>query len=147
MKRPPGFRYNERFTQQTIKHPPSVMVWGAMSTQGTAGLFFDPGTTMNGKKYLELMKEKLELHMAVHNCKIFMYDGAPCHWAKIVTDFLKTKNIKLLEWLGNSPDLNPNENFWTELKNRVVEKYPTSLPSLIETIKSSWVLDMPTELC
>jgi len=42
-----------------------------------AGLFFlDPGTTMNGKKYLELMKEKLELHMAVHNCEIFMHDGA-----------------------------------------------------------------------
>jgi len=33
-----------------MKHPPSVMTWGAISTQGTAGLFFlDPGTTMNGK--------------------------------------------------------------------------------------------------
>jgi len=95
-------------------------------------------------KYLELMKEKLELHMAVHNCEIFMYDGAPCHRAKIVTDFLKTKNINLLEWPGNSPDLNLIENFWVELKNRVAEKHPTSLPSLIKTIKSSWVLDMPT---
>jgi len=113
-----------------------------------AGLFFlDPGTTMNGKKYLELMKEKLELHMAVHNCEIFMHDGAPCYRAKIVTDFLKTKNIKLLEWTGNNPDLNPIENFRTELKNRVAEKHPTSLPSLIKTIKLSWVLDMPTELC
>ena len=70
------------------------MIWGAISTQGTAGLFFlDPGTTMNGKKYLELMKEKLELHMAVHNCEIFMHDGAPCHQAETVTNFLKMKNI------------------------------------------------------
>ena len=148
MRRPLGTRCNERFTQQTTKHPPSVMILGAISAQGTAGLFFlDPGTTMNGKKYLELMKKQLELHMAVHNCEIFVQDGAPCHRAKIVTDFLKTKNIKLLEWPGNSPDLNPIENFWTELKNRVAEKHPTSLPSLIKTIKSSWVLDMPTELC
>ena len=117
VRRPPGTRYNERFTQQTMKHPPSVMIWRAISTQGTAGLFFlDPGTTMNGKKYLELMKEKLELHMAVHNCEIIFM---PCHRTKIVTDFLKTKNIKLLEWPGNSSDLNPIENFWTELKNRV----------------------------
>jgi len=90
--RPPGTRYNERFAQQTMKHPQSVMIWGAIATQGTAGLFFlDPGTTMNGKKYLELMKEKLELHMAVHNYEIFMHNGPPCHRAKIVTDFLKTK--------------------------------------------------------
>jgi len=93
------------------------------------------------------MKEKLELHTAVHNCEIVIHDGAPCHRAKIVTDFLKTKNIRLFEWPGNSPDLNPIENFWTVLKNRVAEKHRTSLPSLIKTIKSSWVLDMPTELC
>jgi len=69
-----------------MKHMLSVMIWGAISTQGIAGLLFlDPGTTMNGKKYLELMK-KLELHMAVDNCRIFMHDGVPCHRAKIVTD-------------------------------------------------------------
>ena len=51
MMRPPGTRYNERFTQQTMKHPPSVMIWGVISTQGTAGLFFlNLGTTINGKK-------------------------------------------------------------------------------------------------
>jgi len=95
-----------------MKHPPSMMIWEVISTQGTAGLFYlYPRTTMNGKKYLELMKEKLELHMAVHNCEIFMHDGAPCHRAKIVTDLLKTKNIKLSEWLGNSLDPNPIENF------------------------------------
>jgi len=73
------------------------------------------------KKYLELMKGKLELHMAVHNCKIFTHDGAPCHQAKIVADILKTKNIKLLEWPGNSPDLNPIENFLTEFLDRTKE--------------------------
>ena len=93
---------------------------------------------MNDKKYLELMKEKLELHMAVHNCEVFMHKGAQCH---------RAKNIKLLEWPENSLDLNPIENFWKELKNRVAEKHPTGLPSLIRTTKSSWVLDMPTELC
>jgi len=138
VRRPPGTRYNERFTQQTMKHPPSVMIWRAISSQGTAGLFFrDPRTTMNGKKYLELMKEKLELHMAVHNCKIFMHDRAPCHRAKIVR-LSQDKKYQVMEWPGNSPDLNPIENFWTELKNRVAEKHPTNLPSLIKTIKSGF---------
>jgi len=92
VRRPPGTPYNERFIQQTMKHPPSVMIWGTISTQGTAGLFFlDPGTTMNGKKYLELMKQKLELHMAVHSCEIFMHDGAPCHRAKSSRTFSRRK--------------------------------------------------------
>ena len=35
---------------------------------------------MNGQNYLAL-KNKLELHMAVHKCSVFMQDGAPCHRA------------------------------------------------------------------
>ena len=30
VRRPPGTRYNVRLTQQTMKHPPSVMIWGAI---------------------------------------------------------------------------------------------------------------------
>ena len=52
------------------------------------GLFFlKPGTTMNGQRYLNLMKEKLQLHMSVHDCTIFMQDRAPCYRSKITTDF------------------------------------------------------------
>jgi len=97
--------------------------------------------------YLELMKEKLELHTAVHSCEIFMHDGAPCHRAKIVTDFLKMKNINCWNGREIARTLIQLRNFWTELKNRVAEKHPTSLPSLIKIIKSSWVFNMPTDLC
>ena len=48
VRRPVGTRYNNRYTLAAVKHPPSVIVWGAVSTKGTAGLFFLPtGTTMN----------------------------------------------------------------------------------------------------
>ena len=44
---------------------------------------------MNAQQYTDLLKSKLELHMTVHNSTVFMQDGAPCHRAKIVTQFLK----------------------------------------------------------
>ena len=79
-----------------MKHPPSVMILSGISVNGTAGLFFlPPGTTMNGPKYVNLLKDKLELHMAVHKCKTLIQDGAPCYWSKVVTQFLKSKKIQV----------------------------------------------------
>ena len=103
------------------------MIWGRMSVNRTAGLFFLlPGTTMNGQKYVDLLKDKLELHIAIIKCKIFMQDGAQCHRSKIVTQFLKSKKNQILDWPGNSPDLNPIKNLWTVLKDKVSEKQPTN---------------------
>ena len=100
--RPVGKRFNEKYSQQTMKHSPKIMIWGAISVKGTAGLFFlTPGTTMNGGKYLELLKNKLQLHMNMHECTIFMQYGAPCHKAKIFSNFLKSKKIQVLDWPGN----------------------------------------------
>jgi transposase len=148
VRRPIGTRFEERYTQATMKHPPSVMVWGAMSAKGTAGLFFLPkGTTMNGARYIEVLKEKLQLHMTVHNCNIFMQDGAPCHRSKIVQDYLKQEKIATLDWPGNSPDLNPIENLWNFLKDKVADRQPSNVKDLEKAIKDVWVRDISAEYC
>jgi len=41
---------------------------------------------------------------------IFMQDGAPCHKGRMVTKYLEGKNIDILDWPGNLPDMNPIEN-------------------------------------
>ena len=48
--------------------------------------------------------------MRVYNCEIFTRDVTPCHRSKVVKKFLEQKRIEMLEWPGNSPDLNPIEN-------------------------------------
>jgi len=87
------------------------MIWGAISEHGVAGIsFLSPGTTMNCPRYVEVLAEKLKIHLAVHNCTIFMQDCAPCHRSKVVKTFLAENRIKVLDWPGNSPYLNPIEN-------------------------------------
>ena len=124
------------------------MIWGAMSKNGTAGLYFlTPGTTMNGSKYVELLKNKLLVHMNVHNAIIFMQDSAPCHRSKIVKKFLEENHVTTLDWPGNSPDLNPIENLWAKMKDLVTEKQPSNGKALNQCIKGVWVQDISENYC
>ena len=48
VRRPTGKRFEEKYTTPTVKHP-GQMIWGAMSVNGTAALYFLlAGVKMNG---------------------------------------------------------------------------------------------------
>ena len=54
--------------------------------------------------------------------------------------FLERKGIPTLDWLPQSPDLNPIENIWNIIKARRYKKFgiPRSKEELIEQIFSIW---------
>ena len=71
------------------------------------------------------------------------FDGAPCHRSKIVMEwFRKRPNIRLIDWPGNSPDLNPIENCWAWMKSQLKDCQATSIPQLEEEIMRLWVFKM-----
>ena len=138
-----------RYVVPTVKQAPTTMVWGCFSGRGRGALWFMPkNSTINGAVYLGILQDKLQLHMGILRSTVFQHDGAPCHRAAAVTRWLAANNIEVLgPWPGSSPDLNPIENMWTTMKERVSRTNPTSETSLQDAIKNIWVRDMTPAYC
>jgi hypothetical protein len=60
----------------------------------------------------------------------FQQDNDPKHTAKTMHGWLRDKSLIVLEWLCQSPDLNPIEHLWRDLKKAVHRRSPSNLTEL-----------------
>jgi transposase len=141
-------RYDPKYTLKTVKHAPHIMVWGAFSAKGPGPLIFLPaGQMMNGTTYLHLLQENLPQALQAHNCTKFQQDSAPCHTSRIVKTWMQQQIFQVLPWPGNSPDINPIENLWNVIKQRLSNLKITSLEHLRHEISRMWTIETSPALC
>ena len=93
------------------------MIWAAFGNSKLGRLFFvEQNAKMNAAMYKMVLQKHLKASMKMTGTEVFMQDGAPCHMARSITTWLKDEaNFPVLDWIGQSCDLNLIENLWREL--------------------------------
>jgi transposase len=71
---------------------------------------------------------------------VFQEDNASPHTSKIAAAAREASGLQFLPWPAQSPDLNPIENLWQDVKRAVYNqpKKPKNLVELEKMVKSAW---------
>lgn len=122
------------------KHPVKVHVWAGISKRGRTGICIFEGTLVK-ELYVDILDQTLLpfIRDVFHDGHRFMQDNDPKHVSKLAKEFLRTNGVNWWTTPPESPDANPIENLWHELKEFIRrEVKPHNKQELIAGIARFW---------
>jgi len=104
------------------------MVWGCFASNLRGPLAVCHGH-MKAVQYINVLEENLlsfikTLPDDIKNDVSFQQDNATIHRARVTQGWFEDNEITVLEWLPNSPDMNPIEHVWKALKAKLHSRFP-----------------------
>lgn len=141
----PGEQLLDKNVNKTVKHGGGkIQIWGIFSYWGAGPLYRINGI-MDGQKYRQILIHNMAPHVKDLEGKtgieiIFQHDNDPKHTSKVVRNYLNNKQMSVLSWPSQSPDLNPIENAWRQLKQRIAnrQRKAANLDDVFEIAQEEW---------
>ena len=129
----------------------SVMVWGAFLAGKKLPLVFMPPGRRTAVDFVQLVYE-LTLGPFLDTQEtsgklVLMEDGAPVHRSNVPKVWREARQVTKMNWPANSPDLNPIENLWKVLKDRVQTHHrPKNVNEMKLALEREWENLSPEKL-
>ena len=131
-------RNNKKYKTETTKFPRSIMVWGAIRSDGKR-VIFRCTNNVDSKQYQDILKCQLPTIYTTRY--IFQQDGASIHNSALKKHILRQDAIRCLEnWLPQSPDLNIIKGLWSYLKTKYLKNNPKYKMSFGKLQKSRGIM-------
>lgn len=136
---------NPHFWQQVTEHPPSVMVWAAMSAKHLVGPYFIAGK-VTAESYITMLETQFVPDLEARGILMqshLQQDGAPAHTALSTRKFLEQKfqdrwvsKFGPIPWPPRSPDLTSCDNaLWGIIKPKIAAQKAANVDELKNIIK------------
>lgn len=140
VQRPVGAALDPKYTRKTERLKGKVSLWGCICAGGLghAELYVD---SLDARRYQSILA--LNLASSAHQfwpCGQwwFQQDNWSVHTAGTSQVWFHNHGIDLIDWPAWSPDLNPIENLWNDLKRRVYAHHARTMEELEHWIGIEW---------
>jgi transposase len=141
VQRPEDAAYlSDYMVQGQTDFAPKIGIWACFSSQGVGTLrIFDDN--MDTRLYTDTMRRFMKpcaLRFWPSGAWFYLQDNASYHKSHRSLEWFHNNGVSLVELPPHSPDLNPIENLWADLKTRVESRHPHSIPELKEIVTQEW---------
>lgn len=140
VQRPVGMALDPKYTLKTQQLEGKVSLWGCICAGGLghAELYVD---SLDARRYQSILALNL-----VSSARQFwprgqwwyQQDNWSVHTASTSQVWFHNHGIDLIDWPAWSPDLNPIENLWNDLKRRVYAHHSKTMEELEHWIGIEW---------
>ena len=148
-----GAALQDHNVNQVHKHGGgSIFLWGCITAEGPGNLVkIDVG--LGSALYCQIPEKDLlgtlDYYAISKNHVYLLHDNDSKHRSKMTQEWLKSNEVKVIDWPAYSPDLNPIENMWHFVKCELVkyDEPPKGMLELWERVQHIWNNKINKDMC